>query len=259
MTTFATTIRKYKPRIVVGYASSLYLFAKFLETEGIEIPCPQGVQSSAEMLHDWQRSTISAQFGCPVFDRYGCREVGNIAHECSAHDGLHVSQELMHVEVLKDGEHVAYGEEGDIVITSFTNYAFPFIRYHIGDRGVLLDPDDSCTCGRCLIKMSPKVGRSTDNFYFKNGLIVHGEFFTHLFYDVLSVRQFQVVQKSYSKIVIRIVPSNSQDDVPVGPITEAIRQSVGLPIDVDFEFTDRIKSSPTGKHRFTISEVQPLL
>ncbi len=193
------------------------------------------------------------------YDRYGCREVGDIVHECSAHDGLHISQELMHVEVLKDGESTAYGEEGDIVITSFANYAFPFIRCHIGDFGVLLDPDDSCTCGRSFIKMSPKVGRSTDIFHFENGLIVHGKFFTHLFYDALSVRQFQVVQKSYSKIEIRIVPSNSLDDVSVGPITEVTRQSVGLPIDVDFVFTDRIKPSPTGMHRFAVSEVKPLL
>jgi len=63
---YAAVIRKHKPRIVVCYASCLYLSAEFLRTESIEIPCPQGVQSSAEMLHDWQLSAISAQFECPV-------------------------------------------------------------------------------------------------------------------------------------------------------------------------------------------------
>jgi len=29
--------------------------------------------------------SLEDTFGCPVFDRYGCREVLNIAHECEAH------------------------------------------------------------------------------------------------------------------------------------------------------------------------------
>lgn len=256
MREFADSLQKFKPAILVGYATSLYTFATFLNEEGIELPPLRGVQSSAEKLHDWQRLTINKQFNCPVFDRYGCREVGNIAHECSEHNGLHVSQELMHLEIIKDGEQAATGEEGDIVVTSFTNLAFPFIRYEVGDRGTLLDPDEGCNCGRNLVKMSTTVGRTTDNFRFENGLVVHGEFFTHLFYNVAGVKQFQIVQKSLSKLLVRVVPMSTPENIVLEGIEREIQEWIGLPVEIDIEFLDKIEPSPTGKHRFTISEIE---
>jgi phenylacetate-CoA ligase len=256
MREFADSLQKFKPTILVGYATSLCTFATFLNEEGIELPPLRGVQSSAEKLYDKQRLTITKQFNCPVFDRYGCREVGNIAHECSEHSGLHVSQELMYLEIIKDGEQAAIGEEGDVVVTSFTNLAFPFIRYRVGDRGTLLDPDEGCNCGRNLVKMSTTVGRTTDNFRFENGLIVHGEFFTHLFYNVAGVKQFQIVQKSLSKLLIRIVPISTPENIALEEVAGEIQKWIGLPIEIDVEFLDTIEPSPTGKHRFTISEVE---
>lgn len=256
MRKFANSIQKYKPVILIGYATSLYTFAKFLEAEGIELQSIQGVQSSAETLFDWQRKLIRKQFNCNVFDRYGCREIGNIAHECSAHNGLHISQELMHVEVLRNGEPADFGQEGDIVVTSFMNYAFPFVRYSIGDRGALID-DGACECGRELVRMSPKLGRKSDNFYFENGLVVHGEYFTHLFYNIKNVKQFQVIQKSYSQIIIRIVTLDGTNKIPLKRIISDIQSWVGLPIEVEFEFLERIEPTSTGKLRFTVSEVKP--
>ena len=255
MRNFTDLLKQFKPAILIGYASSLFTFASFMQSEGIRIPPLKGVQSSAEKLYDWQRSTLEEVFNCPVYDRYGCREVGNIAHECESHDGLHISEELLHVEILKDGEAVSYGEEGEIIITSFMNYAFPFIRYSLGDVGTLLDPKDQCSCGREMIKLKPTLGRTTDNFYFDNGLIVHGEYFTHLFYGIDSVKQFQVIQKSKNKIVVRVVPIKEPNQVPVRDITEEILRWLKIPIEVKFEFVEHIEPTETGKRRFTVSEV----
>lgn len=255
MNEYSKLLKEHKPKILIGYASSLYAFAKFLEKENIELPAFDGIQSSAEKLFSWQRKTIENQFDAPVFDRYGCREVGNIGHECQEHDGLHISQELMHVEVIKDNEPAAVGEEGDIVLTSFMNYAFPFIRYRTGDTGVLMDSEDTCSCGRSLMRLSTKVGRTSDIFHFEEDVSVHGEYFTHLFYSIPNVRQFQVVQKSKSHLLIRIVTIDQKSTIPENKLTQDILEWVGVQLEVDFEYLERIESTETGKLRFTISEV----
>jgi phenylacetate-CoA ligase len=258
MMSYHDSLMKYRPRILIGYASALFMFARFLENNNLDIPPLLGIQSSAEKLYDWQREKIEDVFRTSVYDRYGCREVGNIAHECENHEGMHVSEEILHVEILDGDEPVNRNEEGDIVVTSLTNYGFPFIRYRIGDRAVLSDIDGVCSCGRTTQKITSVAGRSSDIFHFSNGLSVHGEFFTHLFYGLPSVKQFQVIQESVSYIEIFIVPTNTLKDVPIDRIRNEIFNWIGQSIEIRFISKDVIEPTKTGKHRFTISKVSSM-
>jgi phenylacetate-CoA ligase len=49
---------------------------------------------------------------------------------------IKVNAETLFVEILDEKYRVAHGQEGRIVITLF-NKAHPFIRYDIGDIGIL--------------------------------------------------------------------------------------------------------------------------
>ena len=60
---------------------------------------PNGIISTAMLLHDWQRAVIEQVFGCKVTNRYGCEEVSLIACECEEHDGLHVNADSVYTEV----------------------------------------------------------------------------------------------------------------------------------------------------------------
>src|SRR5207302_1711333 len=99
-------------------------------------------------------------FGCPVFDRYGCREVGNIAHECSAHRGLHVHSDINVVELLVGDRPAAPETAGDVVLTNLTNFVMPIIRYDLGDQAVA--SASVCTCGRHGPLLERIVGRQVD-------------------------------------------------------------------------------------------------
>jgi phenylacetate-CoA ligase len=127
-----------RPKLVVAYAGSLYELARCAEREGFEVAPQTAIITSAGTLYPHLRETIERVFQCRVFNRYGSREVGDIACERPGHEGLWVAPWGNYVEIIdNDGNRVPDGTEGEIVVTSLSNYAMPLVRYRIGDRGIL--------------------------------------------------------------------------------------------------------------------------
>jgi phenylacetate-CoA ligase len=251
-------LQKFSPKFLIGYVSSLTLLASYMQAHGIDNIKPQAIQSTAEALTAAQRQKLESTFGCKVFDRYGCREVGNIAQECEAHDGLHVLTETNYVEVIDNHYQPALpGEEGHIVVTNLHNYAFPFIRYDTRDIGVPTQTSVTCPCGRGLPKIARVIGRSADIIISPEGRLLHGEFFTHLFYGVPGVRQFQVVQQSRDKLLVRIVKGQGFQSASIDRLHNLILEHGSSKFNVEFEFPDKIPISTSGKYRFTLSSMSP--
>jgi phenylacetate-CoA ligase len=156
-----------------------------------------------------------------------------------------------YVEIVDDDNNpVPAGVEGNILITSLTNFAMPLIRYKIGDRGTL-SPD--WRLGQILQQVS---GRNVDMFKTQDGTLVDGEYFTHLLYFKDWVQQFQVIQKNYSEIAIKIIKSKSDyQPQELDDIVTKCKILMGEDCTVTFEFVNDIPPSTSGKYRYTISEV----
>jgi len=250
----ANELVHFQPHLIVGYVSSLTLFAQVLRSHRIEGIRPVGIQSSAEALTPPQRALIEETFGAKVFDRYGCREVGNIAHECDHHEGLHLLAECNYTEFLRDGQPVPPGEVGMITVTNLHNDAMPLIRYQMGDLGRPTDRQPAC--GRGLPLMDVVEGRSADVITTPSGKLLHGEFFTHLFYKLDGVRQFQVVQETREQLTIKIEPmSVFRQEEAFHFLEETIHQHGDPAFKITFELVEKIPVASSGKLRFTISHV----
>jgi len=91
-------IRRFRPRLLVGYVSSLLQFAKFLRLSRRELPGIRAVIAAAEPLYAAMREEIQLAVGAPVFNTYGSREFMSIAGECPEHRGMHVNCENVLVE-----------------------------------------------------------------------------------------------------------------------------------------------------------------
>jgi phenylacetate-CoA ligase len=229
------------------------MLAKVVRKYGIGGIRPQAVQLTAEVVTQVQREFVEETFHCRVFNRYGCREVSLIAHECSAHSGLHILAENNYVEFLKDGQPVSVGEEGLIVITNLNNYGMPLLRYQIGDTGI---PSNTiCECGRGYPLMEMTKGRLVDIIVSPSGKLLHGEFFTHLFYKIKGVRQFQVIQETRRDLQIKIVKGDGFSQETLHFLEQAIHTHGDPGFVVHFEICDRIPLSASGKYRFTMSEI----
>jgi phenylacetate-CoA ligase len=247
-------INVQRPKLIVAYAQAMYELAAFAEREGIRVMPQNAIITSAGTLYDFMRSRIESVFGCPVYNRYGSREVGNIACERPKAAGLFSLPWGTYIEIVDDKGHpVPPGTEGEIIITSLINFAMPLLRYRIGDRGSFLEPSPHSDTGQVLGRIS---GRVVDSFIAQDGTIVDGEYFTHLMYFRPWVLKFQVVQQSVNKVTFFVVPG----DIPVSKteieeITAKTRLVLGEAVDVSFEFSDDIAAGPSGKYRYTISEV----
>jgi phenylacetate-CoA ligase len=197
---------------------------------------------------------IEEAFRCPVFDRYGCREFGNIAHECGQHNGYHINVERFVIEILNDhGKPVEPGESGEIIVTDLDNYGFPFIRYRTGDMAVA--SARICSCGRGLPLLKSIEGRVFDVVKAPNGNRIAGTFWTLALRSVPGVKHFQIEQISIDQLIVRIVKDYDYSIKSETAIIDLIRDKCGNNIEIEMIYTDNIPVTLSGKRRFIISHV----
>lgn len=99
-----------------------------------------------------------ADRGIQVLQGYGTADVGNIAYESEAQEGMIVEEEII-LEIVRPGtgEPVAEGEVGEVVVT-LLNQDYPLIRFGTGDLSAIL-PGIS-PCGRTAPRIKGWMGRA---------------------------------------------------------------------------------------------------
>ena len=250
-------INKKKPRLILSYAQSINELAKFIEEEKLEVFSPHAIMTSAGILYPQFRENIEKAFKCPVFNRYGSREVWDAACECEKHEGLHVMMLTHYVEILNSKlQPCKEGEVGYVYITLLTNFTMPLIRYKIGDMAQYTEK--MCSCGRGLPLIKEIAGRDMDVFKTKDGRLIQGEFFIHFIgvvYNTGIIDKFQVIQKDYDLLEIKVVVKDRDGfERNKGKIEKSIRKVMGNKCRIRWNLVNDIKPTKSGKYRYTIRE-----
>ena len=255
MAAFQKALIEFRPKIIQAYARSLAMFARFLRDRGLSPPQPHAIVTLAEVLEPADRQLIEEVFGCPVFNRYGCREVGVIASECPAHQGMHIAAEGLLVEIVQGNDPVRSGESGAILVTDLLNLGMPLIRYRIGDMGTW--EEGQCPCGRGLPRLREVSGRVTDFLVGADGRLVSGVYLaTYVVARRTSLGQVQILQEEPGRVRYRIKPGPSfqgRDDLDY--LQRETTRYLGEGTLVDWEFTDNLGPEPSGKYIFSRSLV----
>nr|WP_294782289.1 phenylacetate--CoA ligase family protein [uncultured Flavobacterium sp.] len=189
--------RKKKFDYINGYTSNIVLLAKYLENNNIILAeiCPtlKVCVVTSEMLFEEDRTLLEKQLGVPVVNEYGSSEIGIIAFENSNKE-WQVNSEILFVEILdENNQPVPNGEEGRIIITNLDNKAHPFIRYEVGDYGIL---DEKSTLKKPILKKL--IGRTNDVAILPSGKRSPGMTFysltKKLFGGEGNVKEFKIIQ-----------------------------------------------------------------
>lgn len=242
---FTQKIRRFKPKALLGYVSILIAYAEYAERKGITNIHFQSIICGAETLYPYQREYLQKILGGTVFNRYGGRDSGAVAAECPKYHRLHVNSNLVYVETDNDGQ---------VLVTDLWNEGMPFIRYAPEDLGQL--SDKPCECGRTTPYFEKLEGRVHDILQTPDGRKVPGEFFPHLFKDVIGVIRFQVIQDRLHCLTVNIVKDASLfKEADEKYLREKIENFFGH-LEINFHYVDNIPLTPSGKFRFTISRVE---
>lgn len=240
---------RFQPRWLYGYASLIHMFAEWIERTGRDASALgiSVIVPTSEPLTAAQRRKIGAVFHAPVFDEYGCGEVGAIAYGCER-GRLHVMTDNVVVEVVRpDGAPAEAGELGEVVVTDLTNSAMGLIRYRLGDRA---EPGNSCNCGLGFPVLERIAGRIHDVVFTPAGRRWHGEkidyLMAQLHNEVGGFTQYQVVQRSPGELEVRLAGEG-----PVPPLLKArIQRYVRERLDgmfADVKRVTKIERSQSGK------------
>jgi len=256
------------PDVLDGACSSgaLWLLAKEAQQIGSNSIRPRLIFGTGDLIDQSSRNHIEKVFDAPYYDQFGTTEVDRVAWQCRERLGYHMDVDSVVTQFVdEDGQEVAPGERGEIVLTSLFNYAMPFIRYGTMDVGIPLD--DECVCGRNLPIMKVIEGRSNSFLTFPDGHVIAPMSFIETLkaYELSKeIDQYRVVQKRRNFVEIYVKKTNDKVD------EEKIRQRLGanilegLPkaekvdlseVTFDFRFVDDIPLTPRGKLNVVVSEV----
>ena len=256
MLDFAKKMRKKPPSLLWGHAHALYQLALFYEKKQILDIRPKGMYSAGMVLHDWEKKKIEEIFQCKLQDRYGCEELGLIATECKAQQGLHINTDVHYVEFLDpDGNPVAPGERGSIVITDLTNYVMPFIRYKIEDIGI--PSDEYCTCGITQPLIKKIEGRIADFIITPQHELVSGISLTdHFAGQIPGVAQMQIIQNKIDVLNLKVVKNEDFGNGSMEKISHMVEDFFGKEMKFEIDFVEEIPKEASGKFRFTICNLK---
>jgi phenylacetate-CoA ligase len=154
----------------VGTPSFLKIILEKADELRTPLPSLKKALVSGEAFPASQRDAL-ARRGIAAYQAYATADVGTIAYESEARDGLIVDEGVL-VELVRPGtgEPVAPGDVGEVVVTTLANADYPLIRFGTGDLSALLAGESPC--GRTNMRIKGWLGRADQATKVK-GMFVH--------------------------------------------------------------------------------------
>ncbi len=165
----AQAMADLRPNGYAGTPSFLRIVLEKADEMGLALPsltkASLGGEAFPASLRDWLRAR-----GVDAYQSYGTADLGLIAYETAAREGLVVDEGVI-VEIVRvgSGDPVEAGEVGEVVVTTL-NPDYPLIRFGTGDLSALLP--GPCPTGRTNQRIRGWLGRA-DQATKVRGMFVH--------------------------------------------------------------------------------------
>ncbi|TVO67013.1 phenylacetate--CoA ligase family protein [Denitromonas ohlonensis] len=157
-----------QPVAYTGTPSFLRILLEKADEAGIALSLSKAFVSG-EAFPPSQRDALAAR-GIHAYQAYATADIGLIAYETPAREGLVIDEDVL-VEIVRPGtgDPVAEGEVGEVVVTTF-NPDYPLIRFGTGDLSAVLP--GASPCGRTNARIKGWMGRADQTTKIK-GMFVH--------------------------------------------------------------------------------------
>ena len=241
-------LARLRPEVLIGFPGMLDRLTGPELAPLRDAVRPRTVLTGGEVLTAAMRSRLRRAFQAQVLESYASHEFPLIASACPHGADMHVCDDGVLVEILRDGRPAEPGERGEVVVTNLHAYAMPFIRYRLGD---LATRGDACPCGQPFSTLGAVQGRMVDYFPLPDGRLLHP-------YEIVSrlvwgpsdwIQRYQLVQESRTRIVLRVVSASPPPADRVAELSRQVRPLLGPDVAFSVELVSEIPFTPGGKLR----------
>jgi len=225
-------IRNLAVDAVVAFPTFLEHLLEAASAAGAKLPLRKAAVMG-ELRHADAKARLQATYGISVREFYGIADVGAIAWECEAGDGMHLRDDLL-VEFLtpggSDSADPARGRPAELVVTDFHRQAMPIIRLRTGD---LVDEiaTEACRCGRTSPRIRRIVGRANEITKVKGMFVVPRQ--------VADVMQRNGIERPFRLIVDRV--DGGRDQLTLAIAGAALQDPSALKAQVEQALRMRIE------------------
>ena len=251
---YIEVLEKQKIHYIYGYASSIYLLAKYALDNKIDMSHMRGAFTTSENLTDVYRETIEKAFGCRVMDCYGARDAGITAYEVTP-GNYHLGYSA-YVEIVDE----IAPNTGTLLSTNLLSMAFPLLRYDYGDVAELAKPavesgklnvDSYGYNGQVLHKI---YGRVSDVLRLDNGHVLTSPGFTILMRN-FDVKAYDIQKLSGSSVRMQVQVAEGWDKAQEKKLIAEMERFVGEGCTFALEYVDGFQELKNGKRRYFMNDL----
>lgn len=234
-----------------GYPSVIHAMVISAMDRNLPLAKPPAViTTGAENMLEYQKKDIQSYTGSFITDQYGFREGCGNASKCKS--GIyHEDVEYGIIECINPVMNENGCLSGKIVCTGFSNFAFPFIRYEVGDYGIWYEKNTACDCGLHSRKLHRIEGRMDDYVITPEGR--HIMRFDYIFKETYNVKEAQIIQKKQGEIIVKVVRRNGYSQRDEAYIRNEIKRWISPALSVIFEYSDEIERGSHGKFKAVLN------
>jgi phenylacetate-CoA ligase len=258
---YVQKFKNIKFQFLYGYTNSLVLFARYLIKNDIVLfkicPSLKCCITTSEVLIKEDRMILSKAFGVKVVNEYGVSEAGSITFENNIGDWI-MPDETTFFEILplKSKEDNQNGIVGNILITDLDNFAMPFIRYNIGDIGIISNSFLNNSNNKILLKL---FGRENDLIRLPSGKISPGFTLYYVSREILEsgviFKEYLIRQTELDKFIFEIVKNKALTEKEKESIKAIILKYLEPGLNVTFKRVDKVQRYTSGKFKHFVSEI----
>jgi phenylacetate-CoA ligase len=224
-------IEQLRPAGYIGTPSFFKIIVEKAFELGVKLPSLKkgmvGGEAFPPSLRDW-----FTERGIDVYQCFATADVGSIAYETSARQGLILDEGVI-VEIVRPGtgDPVPEGEVGELVVTPL-NSAYPLIRFGTGDLTAVLP--GHCPTGRTNTRIKGWMGRADQTTKIR-GMFVHPGQVADIakrFPEVVKARLVVSGEMANDAMLLK-VETTAQSEGLQAKLAEAIRDVTKLRGDVE--------------------------
>ena len=233
--------RKKRVKYIYGYASSIYILASYVKKHNVKYKL-NAVFTTSEVLTPEYRQVIEEAFDSKVMDCYGAHDGGITAFEIERGSYFVGYNTFCEVE--------NPSEISTLYCSNLIDFAFPMLRYEVGDAIVMDNTANTHYNGQIIKKIE---GRTGDIIRLKNGHTITNPGFTVVFKQ-FNVKAYRIKQLSESSLVVTLVVLPNFKKEEESKIIDTIKKYAGDDCEIRVEYIDQFEPLENGKRRFIMSK-----